>query len=437
MQRKRKRPCHKKSQHLIVQIARTISHATMMDPASSSEDDSSVESETNLVPKSFDDLPSDDSVSLDSDDDDDDDDDDDGADEDASSSSAPSSSSSEDEDEESAHSGVDDERPNSYSHKSHHENNDREDIPLSERIEAQRQTGGMSEVRKAARSKKSEALRIAKEKLRSNIATKNNKKKQTAKRRNPHDSDKFFDSHNDDGNDNDNRDADALEQEQAVSSSTSSQRMMETETKPTMKQKKRSKHKPMEASSKRSDFFANHFDLNASGINVDVGAHKYKPRDPRMQSLSGHLDVNVFERRYEFLDKIQEDEIARLKQQIAARNISGKRGQRKRQKLGISGTELEEDKERLSQLTQERKERHKSQISRGAKQTVKKKLREDVADGKRGAFYLKRSEMKRLEMEARFGELKKRGGDAAVDKAVEKRRKKNLSRESKYMPPKL
>ena len=45
--------------------------------------------------------------------------------------------------------------------------------------------------------------------------------------------------------------------------------------------------------------------------------------------------------------------------------------------------------------------------------------------------------MKRLEMEARFGELKKRGGDAAVDKAVEKRRKKNLSRESKYMPPKL
>ncbi|KAL7471874.1 hypothetical protein ACHAXS_012181 [Conticribra weissflogii] len=69
---------------------------------------------------------------------------------------------------------------------------------------------------------------------------------------------------------------------------------------------KKSKHAPTEMSSKRRDHFARvrKSDLNSSGIGVSIGANKYKPRDPRMVSLSGHLDADTFEKRYDFLDDV-------------------------------------------------------------------------------------------------------------------------------------
>ena len=67
---------------------------------------------------------------------------------------------------------------------------------------------------------------------------------------------------------------------------------------------KKSKHAPTEMSSKRRDFYSRKTDLNSSGIGVSIGANKYKPRDPRMVSLSGHLDADLFEKRYGFLDEV-------------------------------------------------------------------------------------------------------------------------------------
>lgn len=78
----------------------------------------------------------------------------------------------------------------------------------------------------------------------------------------------------------------------------------------------------------------------------------------------------------------------------------------------------------------------KARAKRVAKTAVKRKIREDVAEGRRGAYYLKRSEKKKLELEARFEELKKRGGDTAVDKAIAKKRRKNASKDHKLMPMK-
>jgi hypothetical protein len=69
--------------------------------------------------------------------------------------------------------------------------------------------------------------------------------------------------------------------------------------------RKRSKHAPTEMSSKRRDYFSRGKpDLNSSGIGVSIGANRYKPRDPRMVSLSGHLDADMFEKRYDFLDEV-------------------------------------------------------------------------------------------------------------------------------------
>ena len=68
--------------------------------------------------------------------------------------------------------------------------------------------------------------------------------------------------------------------------------------------RKKSKHAPTVMSSKRRDFYSRKADLNSSGIGISIGANKYKPRDPRMISLSGHLDNDLFEKRYGFLDEV-------------------------------------------------------------------------------------------------------------------------------------
>lgn len=203
------------------------------------------------------------------------------------------------------------------------------------------------------------------------------------------------------------------------------------------KTKKKSKHAPTEISSKRRDYFARgRPDLNSSGIGVSIGANKYKARDPRMVSLSGHLDADQFEKRYGFLDEVQEQEIDTLKKRVNAWKTSGKKGQRARKKLGITNGNgsLEDDQEELKRLLQERAERKRANVVRAAKKSVKQKIRQDVASGKRAAYYPKRSELKRMEAEAKYTEIRKRGGDEAVDKAIAKRRKKNMSKEAKSMP---
>ena len=200
--------------------------------------------------------------------------------------------------------------------------------------------------------------------------------------------------------------------------------------------KKKSKHAPTEMSSKRREFFARgRPDLNSSGIGVSVGANKYKPRDPRMVSLSGHLDDDVFEKRYDFLDEVQEAEIDKLKKRVSAWKTNGKKGQKARKKLGLTqgNNTFENDQEELTRILQEVAERKKASLARAAKRTVKQKIRKEVASGK-GVYYPKRAELRKMELEAKFEEIRKRGGDEAVDKAIAKRRKKNVAKSHKLMP---
>mmetsp|Transcript_23301 Transcript_23301/g.48227 ORF Transcript_23301/g.48227 Transcript_23301/m.48227 type:complete len:424 (+) Transcript_23301:96-1367(+) len=222
------------------------------------------------------------------------------------------------------------------------------------------------------------------------------------------------------------------------SSNEHSSNKLDSDGKITDSKPQKSKHAPTEMSSKRRDHFARvkKSDLNSSGIGISIGANKYKPRDPRMVSLSGHLDADTFEKRYAFLDDVQEKEIEKLKHRIKAWKTTGKKGQKERKKLGLTqgGGSSEFDQEELTRLLQERAERQKAQVTRAAKRSVKKKIRDEVAAGKRGAYYPKRSELRRMEVEAKFEEIRKRGGDDAVNKAIAKRRKKNVAKSHKLMP---
>lgn len=200
---------------------------------------------------------------------------------------------------------------------------------------------------------------------------------------------------------------------------------------------KKSKHAPTCVSSKRKAYYSRGTpNLNSSGIGVELGAKRYKPRDPRYQSLSGHFDQNVFGKRYEFLEKIQDNEIETLKQKCKAWKTAGKKGQRLRKKLGLtSGNSTSDgDQAELNRLVQERASRKDANIRTAAKRTVKKRLRDEVASGKKGAFYLKKRDMKKMELEAKFEELKKIGGDRKVNEIIAKRRKKKMGRDSSMMP---
>jgi ribosomal RNA-processing protein 36 len=372
----------------------------MMDPASSSDDESSSSAEEVINRKplhddddddgddssddneehhvsNFDDLPTDDSE-MESDSDDD---------------------SDEDDNNESANV---------------HDDDDEEDLPLAERVAKRAQLGRRYNDsnredrdddggKKRLLERKNRAITLASERLR-----------KARKGSNASDSSSVPSSSSDD--------------DSSVEEATSN--------KGGQKKKKKSKHAPTEMSSKRRDFFARgRPDLNSSGIGVSVGANKYKPRDPRMVSLSGHLDDDVFEKRYGFLDEVQEAEIDKLKKRISAWKTTGKKGQKARKKLGLTqgNNTFENDQEELTRLLQERAERKKASLVRAAKRSVTQKIRADVASGK-GVYYPKRSELRKMELEAKFEEIRKRGGDEAVDKAIAKRRKKNVAKSHKLMP---
>ena len=290
----------------------------------------------------------------------------------------------------------DEEDDGSNSEDEYETDNHDEDVPLEQRLEMKRTNGGNRYAKDRA-SKKRKALAIAQERLAVM------KQKQ----------------HTQEQSDSDGSDSEPEEEGSNV------------------KRKKKSKNVPTVASSTRRDFYKRGApDLNSSGIGVEIGAHKYKARDPRMQSLSGHFDQNVFEKRYEFLEKIQDEEIQRLKERSKAWKTGGRKGRKLRKKMGLNGDaeSAEADEAELARLIQERSARKEDKMRRMAKSTVKKKIRNDVAAGKRGAFYLKKREMKKLELEAKFEQLRKQGGDSAVQKALAKRRKKKMGKDSSFMP---
>ena len=323
--------------------------------------------------------------------------------------SSSSSSSSDGEEEES-----DDDDDN---HEEQHPQDDDDDdvttsaLSLDQRLAQQAQEGVGSQL-SVVRARKAKALQVAAQRIA--------KLKKTTQTQQHSKDDESSDS-SDDGDDDDKPE---LSSSSKTNDSTS--KLLHSKN-----NSKRSKHKPTEVSSKRSDFFKRGArNLNESGIGVEIGAHRYKPLDPRMSSLSGHLNEDQFDQNYDFVNEIRAKEIARLKKCVQAYKVSGRKGKDMRRKLNITGGSLEEYQDKLQTLQAEKANQDRLKLERAAKRVVKKKIREEVAEGKRGVYFLKRKEQKRLELEAKFEELRKRGGDRAVDKLVAKKRRKNKSRDA-------
>jgi ribosomal RNA-processing protein 36 len=163
----------------------------------------------------------------------------------------------------------------------------------------------------------------------------------------------------------------------------------------------------------------------------------YKPdanRDPRFSKLSGKFNVDLFRKSYDFMHQHRADEIARLKKQLAAaknRKKGTKRGGAKHRNIPAPTEEEQAEwKEELTRLQQESAKEKGEEAATKAKSARRKAEEEAVSKGKK-PFYLKRSELKKIEMKERFEHLQSEG---RLKKVLQKKRKKNKSKESKSMP---
>ncbi|KAL8969113.1 MAG: hypothetical protein Q9197_004515 [Variospora fuerteventurae] len=165
-----------------------------------------------------------------------------------------------------------------------------------------------------------------------------------------------------------------------------------------------SKHAPAELSSKKA----------VSRKREVIPTTKRDLRDPRFEPLTGPLDEKKAKKNYGFLDGYRESEIAELRSVLRQ-------------------TKDPAAKEELQRALLRMESRNKSQRRKNEEQDVLRAHRAKekglIKQGKK-PFYLKKAEQKKLALVHRFEGMK----GMQADKAIERRRKKQASREMREMP---
>lgn len=147
-----------------------------------------------------------------------------------------------------------------------------------------------------------------------------------------------------------------------------------------------------------------------------VTSSKKQSRDPRFLNV-GHFNPSVFNQSYGFIHDLQESELKQLEK------IKSK----------TTDKQLSESMEKLYQSMKSRKEaRTNASKAQEIKRLWKKEEMQRVSKGKK-PFYLKKNEVKKMELVEKFKSLQN-SGEKALDKYLEKKRKKKASKEKLGMP---
>ncbi|PIA16269.1 DUF947-domain-containing protein [Coemansia reversa NRRL 1564] len=142
-----------------------------------------------------------------------------------------------------------------------------------------------------------------------------------------------------------------------------------------------------------------------------------RSRDPRFDSLSGHLNEDLFEKSYEFLEKQQQEEMDELRKQAGKlKNKNPAEARRIQKALGSM----------QSQAAAKQQKKHMQELKR----THRKMESEAVKQGK-NPYFLGRRDLKDLEVAQKFNKLK---DSPKLDKFLEKRRKRNATKDHRRMP---
>ncbi|KAJ0083850.1 hypothetical protein Patl1_31169 [Pistacia atlantica] len=166
------------------------------------------------------------------------------------------------------------------------------------------------------------------------------------------------------------------------------------------------KNRPMEVSAKKP----------VSRFREVVQAPKKVVRDPRFESLCGNLDVDGFRKRYDFLfENNLPAEKEELKKQLKKTN---------------DPNVIEELKKHVSWIDKQLKFETAKSNDAAILSEHKKKEREAAKHGKQ-PFYLKKSEIRKQRLVEKYNKLKASG---KLESFIEKKRRKNASKDHKYMP---
>ena len=174
---------------------------------------------------------------------------------------------------------------------------------------------------------------------------------------------------------------------------------------------KRHKSRPIEQTSKKP--------VSRYREVVDLpGVRRKASRDPRFDPMSGAYDEARFSKSYEFLEEYRSNESNQLKAELKK-----VRNEKKRKKLQVQLSKLAS----VSQVQKQKVDALKR------KSELKKVSRELVQQGHK-PFYFKKSDVKKIELAAKYQELKKNGGNSKVDRIIEKKRKRNATKAHKFVP---
>ncbi|ORX45818.1 DUF947-domain-containing protein, partial [Piromyces finnis] len=194
--------------------------------------------------------------------------------------------------------------------------------------------------------------------------------------------------------------------DETISKAKESLKLLRQKRGPQVIKKRENKNRPMEISSKKP----------VSRYREVVEIKKKKARDPRFDNLSGKYNEDLFKKSYKFLAEMEENEMNMIQDKI------------KKTKNSI-------EKEKLMRVYQSLKSKKQTEKERERRQSIKREWRKKeiqrVKEGKK-PFYLKKADLKRMELIDKYKNTKSK----SIDKILEKRRKKNASKEHKLMPRK-
>lgn len=169
--------------------------------------------------------------------------------------------------------------------------------------------------------------------------------------------------------------------------------------------KRLNKHRPQEISAKKHVPF----------LRKVVPVKKRISRDPRFDDLSGEFKPEIFNQTHKFINDLREKEVQLVKKNLKKAKSKSKKG---------------ELKALLKRMENQQRERQRQEQDREKELEFKRKQREMVGQGHK-PFYLKKSDMKKLELAEKYSELKRSG---KLENFLSKKRKRNATKDRKKLP---
>ncbi|KIK70929.1 hypothetical protein GYMLUDRAFT_66140 [Collybiopsis luxurians FD-317 M1] len=178
---------------------------------------------------------------------------------------------------------------------------------------------------------------------------------------------------------------------------------------------------PMEVSSKKP----------VTRRRIVVNIQTPQARDPRFLSMTGDFSSQKFRQNYGFLTESRKTELVTLRENLKrARKLltSSPRDIKQEREVEVSRLELAM-KRTESAVNKDRRDTIEQEALRDAK-----KLEQQKQQSGKGKWYMKNTEKKELFVKARYGALAEQGGQRAVKKSIEKKRKKIAQKEKRSRP---